>query len=138
MKATSARVLVMTVSAMVAGTTAIRPYNVPTIRHLRTRDKSRKRSVRIVTNIRSLLTRNAQPHADWSLRNDQSFYKEFVRATTGAAQEELLRATYFFPRIARAAAESFIGSLMRRMPSNLKSAPATAGAVGTRPISPTP
>ena len=40
--------------------------------------------------------------------------------------------------IARAAGESFIGSVMRRMPSNASSAPATAAAVGTRPISPTP
>ena len=38
----------------------------------------------------------------------------------------------------RAAAESFIGSTVRHVPSNECSAPATAAAVGTRPISPTP
>ena len=40
--------------------------------------------------------------------------------------------------IARAAGESFIGSVVRRTPSKASSAPATAAAVGTRPISPTP
>ena len=38
--------------------------------------------------------------------------------------------------MARAAGESFIGSVVRRTPSNASSAPATAAAVGTRPISP--
>ena len=38
--------------------------------------------------------------------------------------------------MARAAGESFIGSVVRRMPSKASSAPATAAAVGTRPISP--
>jgi hypothetical protein len=36
------------------------------------------------------------------------------------------------------AGESLIGSTVRSMPSNARSAPATAGAVGTNPISPTP
>ena len=40
--------------------------------------------------------------------------------------------------IARAAGESFIGNFVRCTPSNASSAPATAGAVGTSPISPTP
>ena len=40
--------------------------------------------------------------------------------------------------IARAAGESFIGSVVRRTPSKASSADATAAAVGTRPISPTP
>ncbi len=39
---------------------------------------------------------------------------------------------------ARAAALSRIGSLVRHPPSNARSAPATAEAVGTSPISPTP
>ena len=42
------------------------------------------------------------------------------------------------PRMNRAAGESFIGSVNLRIPSNLYSAAATAGAVGTSPISPTP
>src|SRR5438128_7034501 len=42
------------------------------------------------------------------------------------------------PVMARAAGESFIGNLKRRMPSYLYNALATAGAVGTKPISPTP
>ncbi len=42
------------------------------------------------------------------------------------------------PRMKRAAGESFIGSENLRMPSYLHNAPATAGAVGTSPISPTP
>src|ERR1700722_19185990 len=41
-------------------------------------------------------------------------------------------------RIAFAAGESFMGSDVRSIPSNFVSAPATAGAVGTSPISPTP
>ena len=40
--------------------------------------------------------------------------------------------------MARAAGESFIGRRMRLTPSKAASAPATAPAVGTRPISPTP
>jgi hypothetical protein len=38
----------------------------------------------------------------------------------------------------RAAGESVIGRLVRRTPSKACNAPATAGAVGTMPISPTP
>src|SRR5262249_30664605 len=41
-------------------------------------------------------------------------------------------------KIALAAGESFIGSTVRSTPSNARSAPATAGAVGTKPSSPTP
>ena len=68
--------------------------------------------------------------------NENPISAENLRAMQPRLQEA---AALILPTlIARAAGESFIGRRVRRTPSNSKSAPATAPAVGTSPISPTP
>ena len=78
--------------------------------------------------------------ADAAVRDHEVGLLDHARETAGdggARQKEAQRRAAR-GGAARAAAESFIGRRVRHDPSNSCSAPATAPAVGTRPISPTP
>ena len=97
------------------------------------------RSAHMSRNIMRVIVRDMLSHSD----NDPEHLCLTIEQSRYYVDNNQRRRLSFYrfaalPVMARAAGESFIGSVKRRMPSYLYNALATAGAVGTRPISPTP